>query len=443
VFIKEKYITPGIFFIHTLIMIAAFFLLHQFGYLLSTPTANNIATWDAGIFATIRDKGYFFHPEGPPWNTGMFPLFPYTWKWSMLGAPGICMLNYLVMLGAFWWLTKTYRFPPLLQFWLLAVPSMLFFFLPYSEAFFFLSATMIIAGVEKDNRWLMSAGIYFAMLSRGTGLFFIPIVIAMEWMPDFSFRKEILIHVARRSFLPVMSVALAIATIAIIQYVQTGYAFSFFSVQTIGTGKHLHGLFLPLTTWYQVQNLWADGLAAVAGILSTVILFFTVWGKPDEYEKGKPLTWTTKVVRFSMMYLAIQVWYVIFNAPVHAGTGCTSIMSLGRYVFCNPFWMIFALAIVNRPKLSSPILIISMVCVFLVICLMGARTFFSDDPYSFWTQFSDPPFAYHVCMLLLTLPVFFANRSRVAGYLLGAGYLAGIIMQLVLFDAFTSGNWVG
>jgi hypothetical protein len=439
--LQQKFLTPGIFLIHIIIMVTGFYLLHHFGYLLSQPDASNIATWDAGILASVRDKGYFFHPEGPPWNTGMFPLFPYIWKWTTLGAPGICVLNYLVMLAAFWWLIKTYRFPPLLQLWLLAVPSMLFFFLPYSEAFFFLSATMIIAGVEKDNRWLMAAGIYFAMLSRGTGLFFIPIVIAMEWMPDFSFGKEVLIHVARRSFIPIMGVVLAIATIAIIQYAQTGYAFSFFTVQTAGTGKHLHGLFLPLTTWRQSENLWADGLAAVAGILSTVILFFTVWGKPDEHEKGKPVMWTTKVVRFSMLYLAIQVWYVIFNAPRDNGTGCTSIMSLGRYVFCTPFWMIFALAVASRPKSHSVTLIVSLVCTFFVICIMGVHAYFRDNP--FWVQFSDPAFVYHAFMLLLTLPLFLANRPRISIFFLLAGYLVGVFMQLVLFNEFTTGNWVG
>jgi hypothetical protein len=46
-------------------------------------------------------------------------------------------------------------------------------------------------------------------------------------------------------------------------------------------------------------------------------------------------------------------------------------------------------------------------------------------------------------MLLLTFPLFFANRPRVANYFLIAGYLIGVYMQLVLFDTFMSGDWVG
>ncbi|CAN5897885.1 hypothetical protein BH11BAC7_BH11BAC7_31020 [soil metagenome] len=275
--LKFKLNPPVIFVIHFAVMMVTFYLLHHFNILLSNPGADNIAQWDAGILAHIRDHGYIFHPETMQWNTGMFPLFPYIWKWTGLGAVGISILNYLVMLSAFWWLVKTYRFPPMLQLYLLAVPSLIFFFLPYAEAFFFLSATMIIAGVEKNNRWLMAAGIYLAMLSRGTGLFFIPIAILMEWMQDFSFRKEVLLRVIRKSILPTLAVILAIATIAIIQYVQTGFAFSFFEVQTNLTNKHWHGLHFPLTTWYQAENMWADGLAAVVGIGSGIILLFTGW----------------------------------------------------------------------------------------------------------------------------------------------------------------------
>jgi hypothetical protein len=437
---QTKFLPTGIFLLHVSVMLFGFNLLHHSGVLLNMPDNSNIARWDGGILATIRDQGYFFQPEGP-WNTGMFPLFPYIWKWTTLSAIGVSVLNFIVMLLCFQWLIKTYRFPPMLQLWLLAVPSMIFFYLPYSEAFFFLSSTMIIAGVEKDNRWLMAAGIYLAMLSRGTGLFFIPIVIALEWAQDFNFRKETLIRVASKSFLPVLAVFLGLATIALIQYVQTGYALAFLHVQTIGTGKAWHGIHFPLTTWYQAENLWADGSAAVVGLISSFLLLFTVWGKPDENVKDKPVTWNTRVVRFSMLYLSIQVWYVIFNAQIHEPSGSVSIMSLGRYIFCNPFWMIFALAVATRPKLGTPAMIISIFVTFLVICLMGVKAYFRDHPY--WATFSDPAFVYHVCMLLLTLPLFFANRPRVANYFLIAGYLIGVYMQLILFDTFMSGDWVG
>lgn len=440
--IKQWKITPLLILAHVCFMLGAFFLLRHYGFTHHDPNAGNISIWDAGILARIRESGYCYIPDKQLWNTGMFPLFPYIWRWTTLGAPAISALNYLVMLGAFWWLTKTFPFPPLLQLWLLSIPSMLFFYLPYSEAFFFLSATLIVAGVAKDKPILLSIGIFLAMLSRGTGLFFIPIVILMEWAEDFSFRKEVLIRVARKSFLPVMAVLLGIATIAIIQYRQTGYAFSFFVVQTSGTGKHLHGLNFPLTTWYQCENLWEDGLAAVIGILVSLILLFTIWGPSEKSTNEKPLMWDSKVVRFSMIYLAVQVWYVILNAPIDAGTGCTSIMSLGRYVFCNPFWMIFALAVASRPKSHSSTTVLSLFVIFLVICLMGAKSFFRDN--LFWGQFFDPAFAYHLGMLLLVFPLFFANRPKTSNYLLLASYILMVVMQLILFDSFISTIvWVG
>jgi hypothetical protein len=247
--------------------------------------------------------------------------------------------------------------------------------------------------------------------------------------------------VARRSFMPVMAVFLAIGTIALIQYIQTGHAFSFLYVQTSGTDKHWHGLNFPLTTWYQAENLWMDGLAAVTGILVSVILLFTIWEPAEKKQDEKPVVWNTKVVRFSMLYLGIQVWYVIFNAQVHEPSGSTSIMSLGRYVFCTPFWMIFALAVYKRPKWNTTTLVITMFLIFLVICLMGVKAYFSDNV--FWAQFDEPALLYHVCMLLLTLPLFFANRPRVSMYFMIAGYLVGVFMQLVLYDAFTGGIWVG
>lgn len=438
---KFKITPPVIFLIHFGIMLFAFYLLHHFNVLLHYPNADNLPLWDAGILATIRDHGYIYHPENMQWNTGMFPLFPYIWRWTGLGAVGISILNYLVMLSAFWWLIKTYRFPPMLQLYLLSVPSMLFFFLPYSEAFFFLSATMIIAGVERENRWLMASGIYLAMLSRGTGLFFIPIAVLIEWMQDFSFRKEVLIRVIKKSFLPILAVVLAIATISIIQYVQTGYAFSFYEVQTTHTNKHWHGLHFPLTTWYQAENLWHDGLAALVGLGSGIILLFAGWGPLEQRKPGDPFTWNTKVVRFSLMYLTVQVWYVIFNAQIHEPSGSVVIMSMGRYIFCTPFWMIFALAIVSRPVWNSTALIFTMIIAFGIICLMGIEIYFSDNHW--WAQWDRPGLLYHFGMLVLTFPLFFANRKRVGPYFLLLGYLVGVFLQLVLFDSFMDGLWVG
>jgi hypothetical protein len=425
---------------HIAITGTAYFILYHYGIFKKYPDADNIAKWDAGILATIRNNGYFFQPGGP-WNTGMFPLFPYIWRWTQLGAVGISILNYIIMLASFWWLAKTFRFPPLLQFWLLAIPSMLFFYLPYSEAFFFLSTTLILAGVHKNNSWMTALGIYLAMLSRGTGLFFIPLVILLEWMEDFNFRKETLIAVAKKSFLPVMAVVAGIATIAIIQWMQTGYAFSFLYVQTTGTGKHFHSLRLPIVTWYQVQNLWMDGMAAVTGLFITLMLLFTLNGKPDKFEAGQPVTWTTRVVRFSMLYIVIQVWYVLLNAPIYIPTNSVSVMSLGRYVFCNPFWMIFAYAVATRPRINTLAFIFSLFIVFLLICLMGARRFFEEN--SFWGQFSDPAFFYRVSMLLLALPLFFANRTKASPFFFIAGYLFLLYIQFVLLNAFIGKDWVG
>lgn len=117
-------------------------------------------------------------------------------------------------------------------------------------------------------------------------------------------------------------------------------------------------------------------------------------------------------------------------------------MSLGRYVFCNPFWMIFALAVASRPKSQTSSSIFSLIVIFLVLCLMGLKSFFRDNV--FWGQFFDPALVYHLGMLLLTLPLFFANRPRVSNYLFVAGYLIFVFMQLVLFDSFISITiWVG
>ncbi|CAN5897854.1 hypothetical protein BH11BAC7_BH11BAC7_31010 [soil metagenome] len=161
----------------------------------------------------------------------------------------------------------------------------------------------------------------------------------------------------------------------------------------------------------------------------------------QERKQGDPVTWNSKVVRFSIMYLAVQVWYVIFNGQIHEASGSVAIMSMGRYIFCTPFWMIFALAIATRPVWNTTALLFTMIIAFGFICLMGVEIYFSDNHW--WAQWDRPGLLYHLGMLVLTLPLFFANRWRLAPYFLLFGYLAGVFLQLVLFDSFTGGLWVG
>ncbi len=204
--------------------------------------------WDADIYSCISNYGYstdspcYLHVRG-----AFFPLFPLVWKWSGLNAIGISLLNYLLFISCLAYLTVRFlKLPPdqlLFTYGILvSMPSVIIYFIPYTEALFLLTMVLAYAG-HSGRRYILyfMACLAMAMLRPAT-LFVAFSFIAVEFLCylDAGDFKSLVKQVIRRTAPFVTGFMLAIA----IQYTSSG----------------------TVSTMADSQEYWKGGLRAIEQI---------------------------------------------------------------------------------------------------------------------------------------------------------------------------------
>lgn len=112
------------------------FFLHRIGMVPNIPNADNLTTWDSGIYKNIVDNGYI-HTKSGSSNTGFMILFPWIWRLLHVNAIGISMVNILFFATGFAIFCRMYALSTIDKILLLTTPSIYFMFIPYTEALFF------------------------------------------------------------------------------------------------------------------------------------------------------------------------------------------------------------------------------------------------------------------------------------------------------------------
>src|SRR5688572_26117746 len=142
----------------------------------------NFERWDACIYQCIKDRhyineeGYYGYVRG-----AFFPLFPYTWKLLHLNHIGISLLNYFLFALAVMLLVNNFLKAAdnikLLTFLLfISLPSTVVFSIPYTEAFFIITASLMFMGITKNNYKLyFIAALLLAMVRPATLFVFLSI----------------------------------------------------------------------------------------------------------------------------------------------------------------------------------------------------------------------------------------------------------------------------
>ena len=160
--------------LHLFFVIILYAFLYNIGEIKQLPNSNNLVNWDAGIYKSIKNAGYFFNIETSKGNTGFYPLFPYLWKLFSLTPIGIAIFNLLIFLISFQLLIKAYKIPVDTTLLYLSIPSIIFFFLPYAESLFFLFSTLLLIGWKKKDYRLLIVACSLASITRPSILYFIP-----------------------------------------------------------------------------------------------------------------------------------------------------------------------------------------------------------------------------------------------------------------------------
>jgi hypothetical protein len=412
----------GVIAAHIALMIMLITVLSHFK-IMQSPSADNIVHWDAGWYKNIVSNGYVFI-ENTQCNLAFFPLFPFAWKWLQLSAAGMSILNFLFFTTGFLLLAESFRFSLKQTLVFFVTPSLMFCFVPYSEALFYFASSLILSGLHKNLKWLVVVGLFMAGITRSTSMFFLPaVLLSLLMSTNKPFSRQNLANIFIYSAVCIAS----LFTVALWQWQQTEQWFYFFEVQqfwnkTLGLPK------LPLTTWNGPALLWIDGAALFIGLSALLWCAknFLKWVSSFFSENANP------ALIFSCVYLIIASATTIFFG--NTGTQ-TSIYSLNRYIFGTAYFVVFAHFVLTDKILFNNKLIFASLIILFQMLLFGIYSpVILKDLFVLAGIAGFAVYAfYHV---LLTEQKIFSKYFFLF-------YIVNVALQLKLLDLFLNGKWVG
>lgn len=295
------------------------------------PKDINFLQYDVGWYESIKDKGYEYDANKQS-NVGFFPLFPYLWKLTNLSYAGIALFNALIFGISFYFLTKELKIRTSIQWVFLSLPSIFFFYIPYTESLFFASCSILVVGLNRQSSALIFIGSFLASMVRPTFIFLIPAFIATYLLQNKKGKPELY-----RMLSGVFGCFVGLWGVMIIQYISTGEWGVYFYAQTT-FWSHKFGIPFPwFSTWGAERLLWLDGAAFFFAFLCffKIIKFFI-----DKIKNKTPnanFSSEYSLYIFAITYLAMLFpYYLFFN---HIANGIT-LMSINRYFFCNVFFLL-------------------------------------------------------------------------------------------------------
>ena len=124
--------------------------------------------FDSILYQDIKNNGY--HDD---WLCAFFPAFPYFWKLLNASTIGISIINSLIFIFSFSALVLVYKMDWKRHLFFLSMPSLVFMFVPYTEALFFAVGTLLIIGLNKNKLSFILIGLLLGSLVRPTTFVFI------------------------------------------------------------------------------------------------------------------------------------------------------------------------------------------------------------------------------------------------------------------------------
>jgi len=231
-----KYLGLSISFFLFLALLLFFYLKSKSS--LHLISESNFLNFDAKLYFEIKNNGY-----NQNWLCAFFPGFPYFWKLLNTSAIGISFLNSLLFVLSFSYISLIYKLNMSRHLFLLSIPSLLFMFVPYTESVFFVSGTVLIIGLNRNNTPLIAAALLMCSLIRPTTFVFIPAIIGTYLLTEKIFKDGLV-----KSIIPVMALISGLFITVCIHYSFSNKWFIFFEAQELWK-NHLHFPEFPLTSW--------------------------------------------------------------------------------------------------------------------------------------------------------------------------------------------------
>lgn len=416
--------------VHILMVYVLYVLFVKFGITENCMSSQNYLNWDASWYNSIVENGYTYL-EDQQSNSGFFPGFPYLWKILHLGPIGISFFNYFIFVIGLALLVYELEINWRYVIIVFSLPSLFFFYLPYTEALNYLFGSLLLISLWK-NRWLV---FYISLgaicLVRPQLFFLIPAVFVLFLV----YRKS---EFNLKRFLISSGVILtaSIVTFYIIALDCESNDLMIYSKSQIENWNHaFRWPRFPLTTWRGYRMVWIDALAFFA-VLVTGIYFLH---KLINGLRKEGILKVDKVWMFAVTGLLMNLILVLFFHDLDDGR--TTVLSLHRYVFCSPFLhyiilnKLFTYQIIDLRKITiygSVSLLVMIAFGFPFYSLIGLKLLSS-------VIYLGGLFI----VLMASIFIFKKYKDNIQHLVLFAVYVVGLLLQSYLFQSFLKGNWVG
>jgi len=302
------------------------FFLFKAALVANFPTSENLVHWDAGWYKTIADDGYVFSNSGQS-NSGFFMLFPIVWKITHLGVWGISFLNIIFFAIGFSLITNLFELSIADKLLWLSIPTVIFVFIPYSEALFFFLSAVSVAAIVNRIKWLIWLSLFFLALTRATTVFLIPAFLFMELLSNDrnNWRKSLISYFINYT-VPLLA---GLGCFILYQYCKTGIWFAYFIQQSKQWNRQYTLPEFPLRNPIGYNLVWLSALAMFVCFIAFLFLVRTI--KQWIYAN----TQQDKLLVLSIGYLTMTLYIILsYNVP-------TTVLGAFRYAMMNPFFYIF------------------------------------------------------------------------------------------------------
>ncbi len=308
---------------HLCISISFYFILALvfFIYLINKNSLHflndsNFLRFDANLYLDIKNNGY--HEN---WLCAFFPGFPYLWKILNTSAIGISIVNAVIFIFSISSIAMLYNIEWKRQLFLLSIPSLMFMFVPYTEALFFATGTLLTVGLNKNKLNLILLALLLGSLIRPTTFVFIPAILISYIFTEHYFKQGL-----TKSILPILVLIAGLLLTTIVHYVYTNKWFVFFDAQKLWK-NYLHVPQFPLTSWGGDASNRFDGSALAISLFCGVFLVYLF------FEKLKNRIPFSKDLIFSMSYITGTSLLILAYRD-------GNLYSLNRFIYATPFIMV-------------------------------------------------------------------------------------------------------
>jgi len=267
--------------------------------------------FDSVHYQSVATQGYETHFE-----VAFFPLFPFLWKFLGFSLLGISLFNALLYISCLAFIARIEMLDWIDYFIALALPSAIFYFIPYSEALYFSCSLLILYGIRSNSFPLQIVGIALCSFCRPV----LPILLPTILLYHFIYRRSI-----SKTIISGLTALSGTLLAFFIHWIYTGDFLSYFTAFNTWDYNFKFPL-LPLTSGGGGAIRQLDGYGLLVGVFSIMLLIRLL------KERTRNRNDSDKV--FSLAYLAFLTILII--SLMRGGR----LDSMNRFLFCSPYFVL-------------------------------------------------------------------------------------------------------